>query len=47
MKKYLVTFADNFEAENEEDVYDELLAYLKEVVKCRDVTAFSIDEEED
>lgn len=47
MKKYLVTFVDHFEAENEEDLYDQLLAYMEEMVSCQDVTAFGIDEEKE
>ncbi len=42
MKKYLVTFLETFEAENEQDVQDQLLAYLEEMVSCQEVEAFGI-----
>ncbi len=47
MKKYLVTFLETFEAENEQDVQDQLLAYLEEMVSCQEVQAFGIDEEKE
>tara|TARA_R100001143_G_C3258942_1_gene86885 strand:- start:377 stop:538 length:162 start_codon:yes stop_codon:yes gene_type:complete len=42
MPKYEVTFLDHFEAVNEDAVYDDLLAYLKECVDNGDVTAFGV-----
>lgn len=38
--KYKVTFLDFFHAENEEEAYDKLLDYLRDVVNSQDVTAF-------
>ena len=44
MKNYIVTFKDMFEAETEDDVIQQLLAYLGDVVVFTDVTAFKIKE---
>lgn len=44
MKNYTVTFKDVFEADSEEDVIQQLLAYLSDVVVFTDVTAFDIKE---
>jgi ATP-dependent Zn protease len=45
MKKYKVTFVDCIEASTEEEAYEEMLNYLKEVCKYRDLTAFDFKEE--
>ena len=44
MKKFKVTFTDVFEAEAEEDCYEQLLEYLRGVVHFEDVTAFEFEE---
>ena len=44
MKRFYVTFTDVFEADSEEDVIQQLLAYLGDVVVFTDVTAFDIGE---
>lgn len=44
MKKFKVTFTDILEANTEEDAYDNLLDYLKDVVAYSDVTAFEFQE---
>ena len=44
VKKYLVTFKDEFSAETEEDAYDQLLKYLAEMVRYEDVVAFNFKE---
>lgn len=44
MKKYLVTFKDTLEATSEEDAYDELIKYLRDVVRYEDVTPFDFKE---
>ncbi len=45
MKKYKVTFVDCIEASTEEEAYEEMLNYLKEVCKYQDLTAFDFKEE--
>lgn len=43
--KFKVTFQDTFEnCESEEQAYNALLEYLNDVVKYKDVTAFSFSE---
>ena len=44
MKKYKITFTDEFECLNEEHSYETLLNYLKECVQNEDVTAFEFKE---
>ena len=44
MKKFLVTFKDEFSAETEEDAYDQLLKYMAECVRNDDVVAFNFKE---
>jgi hypothetical protein len=44
MKKFLVTFKDTLEANSEEDAYDELIKYLRDVVRYEDVTTFDFKE---
>ena len=44
MKKYLVTFKDEFEATSEQDAYDKLLVYLGDCVRYEDVVAFDFKE---
>ena len=44
MKKYKVTFTDVFEAEAEEDCYEQLFEYLRSVLYYEDVTAFNFEE---
>jgi len=39
--KVEVTFKDNFDAENEDELYDSVLEYLLYVVKYQDLTAFN------
>lgn len=43
MKKFKITFVDEFECENEEQAYDILLDYLNDVVHQEDVTAFKFE----
>jgi ATP-dependent Zn protease len=45
MKQYKVTFTDFIEADSEEQAYDKLLEYLKDICKYEDVTAFDFSEE--
>lgn len=42
--KYLVTFKDEFEADSEEQAYDQLLVYLGDCVRNADVVAFDFKE---
>ena len=44
MKIYKVTFQEFFFANTEEEAYDELIEYLRDVVKYQDVTAFDFTE---
>ena len=44
MKKFKVTFTDVFEAETEEDCYEQLFEYLRSVLHYEDVTAFEFKE---
>ena len=44
MKTFQVTWTDNIEAETEEQAYDELLKYLKDVVNEGDVLGFEFKE---
>ena len=45
MKRFKITFTDTQEAEIEEEVYDALIAYLRECVINEDVTAFEVEEQ--
>lgn len=45
MKRFVVTFKDWIEVDNEEEAYDKLLDYLADCVDFRDVTAFEFEEE--
>ena len=42
--KFEVTYKDIIEADNEEEAYQHLLAYLEEVTRMEDVTAFDFKE---
>jgi ATP-dependent Zn protease len=46
MKQYLVSFTDIIKAESEEEAYEEMLKYLKDICKYEDLTAFEFSEEE-
>ena len=39
-----ITFEDIFEVENEEQVYDLLIEYCREVAETGDVTAFNFED---
>jgi hypothetical protein len=39
--KVEVTFKDNFDVKNEDELYDSVLEYLLYVVKYQDLTAFN------
>jgi hypothetical protein len=44
MKKWIVTYTDEIEADTEEQAYQHILAYLEECVRYDDVTAFDFKE---
>jgi hypothetical protein len=44
MKKFKITFVDEWECQDEEQVIQILLDYLNECAKHEDVTAFEIEE---
>jgi hypothetical protein len=44
MKKFKVTYIDEFECIDEEHAYETLLKYLKECVVDQDVCAFGFEE---
>tara|TARA_R100001509_G_scaffold158548_1_gene123845 strand:+ start:1253 stop:1390 length:138 start_codon:yes stop_codon:yes gene_type:complete len=44
--KFKVTFEDVFEAETEEEAYDQLIKYCFDIYNNQDVTAFNFEEEE-
>jgi len=44
MKKYIVTYYDEIEANSLEEAYEKLLVVLKSDVKYRDVEAFKFKE---
>lgn len=46
LKRYNVTFQDFFDADTEEEAYDRLIEYLRDVVEYRDVIAFDFTEVE-
>ena len=44
MKKFKITFVDEWKCQDEEQVIEILLDYLNNCVKFEDVTAFEIEE---
>jgi hypothetical protein len=44
MKKFEVTYRDEFEANTEEEAYDKFLTYLEDCVIDRDITVFQFYE---
>jgi hypothetical protein len=44
MKKFKITFADEWECQDQEQVIEILLDYLNDCVKFEDVAAFEIKE---
>jgi hypothetical protein len=43
MPKFEITFKDEIEVENEEEVIDSLIQYLNDCVRFQDVSVFNID----
>lgn len=41
--KFKVTFAEEIEADSEEQAYEKLLDYLDEIVRMEDVTTFNFE----
>ena len=46
MKKFKITFSDEWECENEEQVVEMILEYIADCAKFKDVIAFKIEEVE-
>ena len=44
MKKFKVTYKDEWEAKTEEECYEKVLSYLSECVEAEDLIAFEITE---
>lgn len=44
MKRFEITFVDEFECDDEHDAVDQLINYLRECVNHEDVTAFDFRE---